>query len=244
MSTCSKYADLKLPMLDIKTWIAPNRDGVPKVMHEHYVKDVSTRGLMNSNSAHPNSMKRNVLVNEALRILRNCSSELEWEQVVPHLNYFVRRMQYSGYPIEERYKVIKKAIDKYEEKENNREEGNRRFIPSIETRKNRIKNKKKKRTNWSKREGKHETVMFVEMTENSELKKKVEIAAKRNKIKIKIQERPGTKLKRILQRSDPFSEKKCNRKDCVVCTKELGLTVGVVDACMRLPVNYVKTREE
>ena len=65
--------------------------------------------------------------------------------------------------------------------------------------------------------------MFVEMTENSELKNKVEIAAKKNKIKIKIQERPGTKLKRILQRSDPFSKKKCNREDCVVCTNELGI---------------------
>ena len=220
----SKHADSKLPMLDIKTWIGPNKDGVPKLMHEHYVKNVSTRGLMNSSSAHPTSMKRNVLVNEASRILRNCSSELEWEQVVPHLSYFARRMQYSGYPVEERYKVIKRAIDKYEEKENNnREEGKKRFTPSIETRKKRLKNKKEKRTNWSKKEGKHETVMFIEMTEKSELKRKVEIAAKKNKIKIKVQERPGTKLKRILQRSDPFSEKRCNRKDCVVCTKELGI---------------------
>ena len=67
-----------------------------------------------STSAHPDSMKRNVLVNEASRILRNCSKELNWEQVVPHLDYFVKRMQYSGYTVEERYKVVKKAIYKYE----------------------------------------------------------------------------------------------------------------------------------
>ena len=42
-------------------------------------------------------------------------------------------------------------------------------------------------------------------------------------MKIKIQERPGVKLKTLLQRSDPFSKKKCNRRDCVVCTNELGI---------------------
>ena len=105
-----------------------------------------------------------------------------------------------------------------------------------------MKNKKEKSTNWNKKAGKHETVMFVEMTEKSELKKEVEIAAKRNKIKIKVQERPGTKLNRILQRSDPFSKKKCNRKDCVIA-QNTGNTymLVVIDKLSRFP-KVVKVR--
>ena len=88
------------------------------------------------------------------RILRNCSREMAWEDVVPHLNYFVQRMQFSGYPEETRYKVIKKAIDKYEKEiEATNRTGNRRFIPSIETRKERLVNKATKKKEWSRREG-------------------------------------------------------------------------------------------
>ena len=80
-------------------------------------------------------MKTSVLVNEASRILRNCSNELEWEDKVPHLNYFAKRMQYSGYPKETRYKVMKRAIDKYDEETSSRNTGEKRFTSSITTRK-------------------------------------------------------------------------------------------------------------
>ena len=112
---------------------------------------------------------------------------------------------------------MKKAIDKHDEETGKRAEGERRFTPSIATRKERLKNKREKRATWSRKEGRYETVMFVEMTKNAELKRKVEIAARKNKIKVKVQERPGTKLKNILQKGDPFSRKGCKRKGCVIC---------------------------
>ena len=61
------------------------------------------------------------------------------------------------------------------------------------------------------------------MSKDSQLKNKIEIAAKRNKMNIMIQERPGQKLQRILQRSDPFSEKRCKRTDCMICVNDLGI---------------------
>ena len=220
----SNYEDNKLPVLDLKTWIGRNKDGMTKIMNEHYIKDVSTRNLINFNSAHPMNTKINILVNEASRILRNCSREMAWEDVVPHLNYFVQRMQFSGYPEETRYKVIKKAIDKYEKEiEATNRTGNRRFIPSIETRKERLVNKATKKKEWSRREGKYESVMFVQATENSELKNKIQNAARKNKIKVKVQERSGTKIKGLLQRSDPFSNTKCKRMNCIICTNQLGI---------------------
>ena len=167
------------------------------------------------------SVKVNVMVNEARRILRNCSPEMEWSATVQHLNYFVKRMQFSGYPKEVRYRVMKRAIGKYEEEEQKREEGERRYKPSAEVKKDKLKARKKKKESWSRREGEHEAVMFVEATKKSELKREIQIAARRNKIKVKIQERSGTKLKRILQRSDPFSKEKCIRDTCMICTREL-----------------------
>ena len=52
--------------------------------------------------------------------------------------------------------------------------------------KDKLKAKKKKKESWSRREGEHEAVMFVEATEKSELKREIQIAARRNKIKVKI----------------------------------------------------------
>ena len=83
-------------------------------------------------------------------------------------------------------------------------------------------NRRKQKRNWSKKEGAVESVMFVQATENSELKNRIQISAKKNGLKIKVQERTGTKLKQILQRSDPFSKKRCNRETCEICKRELG----------------------
>jgi hypothetical protein len=53
-----------------------------------------------------------LLVNEVNHILRNCSDELKWEDVIKHVEYFVKRMQFSGYTKDFRYKVVKKALTK------------------------------------------------------------------------------------------------------------------------------------
>ena len=49
----------------MKSWIGRNKDGVIKIMHGHYMKDVSTQSLIHFNSAHPTNVKTNILVNEA-----------------------------------------------------------------------------------------------------------------------------------------------------------------------------------
>ena len=49
------------------------------------------------------------------------------------------------------------------------------------------------------------------------LKTESKLPLRGTRSKSKVQERPGTKLKNIIQKSDPFSEKGCNRNDCAVC---------------------------
>ena len=60
--------------------------------------------------------------------------------------------------------------------------------------------------------------MFIQPTKNSELKKMVQQVAKRNKIKVRVVEKAGLTVKKVLQRSDPYEKKKCERDDCMVCS--------------------------
>ena len=115
-ATCdygSNYEDGKLPVLDLKIWIGESEENERKIIYEHYMKDVSSRHLLNYRSAHPETMKMNVLVNEATRILKNCSKHLPREAVNKHLQYFVKRMQYSGYPQEHRYEVLQVFVYRF-----------------------------------------------------------------------------------------------------------------------------------
>ena len=218
----NQHNDSKLPVLDLKLWIGKDATGEVKIQYEHYLKDVSTRAVIHANSAHPENVKMNVLVNEASRIPRNCSIDLEWQIVVSHLEYFSQRMQYSGYNKEQRFQVIKKALNKHDKKMENMIEG-RRYKRRKDIYVPRRKEKKEKREKWFTSGGRYESVMFVEPTKGSQLKKRVQIAAKRNKIKVRIMEKTGTKIQNILQRSDPFSNGKCQRNDCAICGNELGV---------------------
>lgn len=52
------------------------------------------------------------------------------------------------------------------------------------------------------------------------MKRRLERDVKDSGVKIKIVEKAGTSVKRMLQRSDPFKERKCTRDDCIVCRTE------------------------
>ena len=65
----SRYENRKIPTLDLKVWVG-ERNGLPWIMHEHYMKPMATIAVINSRSA---ISKRTVLTQEALRIILNCS---------------------------------------------------------------------------------------------------------------------------------------------------------------------------
>ena len=88
----TNYDDEKLPILDLKVWIGEALLGVYKIITSHYMKDVSTRAVINNRSSHPLSMKKQVMVNEVLRILRNCNEYCPREEVANHISYFMKRL--------------------------------------------------------------------------------------------------------------------------------------------------------
>ena len=210
------YSDSRLPMLDLKLWIGTDISNQWRILHTHYMKDVSSRYLIHERSSHPSKMKYNVLVNEGLRILRNTSIHLDWEESRQHLQYFVHRMQFSGYDQARRTNVIQKVLRKWDEKMRKYEITNKMYQSRKEQYDERRKVKEAKQNNWYDRE-KYDGVMFVDVTENGEMLNEVKKVVKRNKMKIKVVEKMRSTLKTQIQRSNPFKRTTCGREECALC---------------------------
>ena len=174
-----------MPILVLKVWIQECKDKERRIVYCYYMKDVATRGVINSNSAHGEKMKMNVMVNEMRRIIRNCSVNLEWEEKAEHLTYFMRRLQFSGYSEKFRFEAVRRAF------------GNGNGGKKKDRKRGR---KDKKKHDWYMDNGKYESVMFVDATPGEKLKKEVEKVVKKNKMKIKIVETAGRNIKGILQK--------------------------------------------
>ena len=96
-------------------------DGVSVVLHEFYSKDFASKCVINARSALPWNSKRTILTQEVLRILLNCSRELQalycrevpWATVISHVNNMMLRLQYSGYDQKFRAEVVRSALKAY-----------------------------------------------------------------------------------------------------------------------------------
>ena len=85
-------------------------------------------------------------------------------------------------------------------------------------RKQRIANKREKRHKWYTKGG-YETVFFVEATPASALAKRCDTILKRAGLKIRVVEKAGMSMKRLLTKSDPFPHEKCANSNCAVCNR-------------------------
>ena len=172
--------------------------------------------MIHAESAHSESMKFSDMVKEILRILRNCSIHLAWSETAKHVTYFVRRLQFSGYSQDFRYRVVKKALRKYDVKKGLCEQRGESMFAGVRDVQERRKNKST-RQEWYKGGEKYESVMFVQPTKGARLQKEVQRIAKKHKIKMRVIERGGRSVKGMLQRSNPFGKKMCGRDRCVLC---------------------------
>ena len=199
-------------------WIGEDQSGEVKILHSHYMKDVASRMAIHHRSSHSMWMKKNVMVNEISRILGNCSEDLPWDEAVKHVSYFSKRMQFSGYPEEFRRDVVSEAVRRYDRKmERKNQISTTNLIPKQQRQKVDCE-----KHQWYARNGEFKSVMFVEATPGSELKKKVENVIRRVKMKIKVVERVGATIKGLLQRSNPFGMTDCKRQKCMICCQGCG----------------------
>ena len=113
----SNYEDGKVPILDLKVWIAEveTEGGIKrKIMHEFYIKNVSSKLVVHKESALSMGTKRTILTQQCLRVLLNCSPDLDKDVTEKHLSYFMLRMQCSGYDTNLRYEILKSAFNAYD----------------------------------------------------------------------------------------------------------------------------------
>lgn len=172
------------------------------------------------------------MTQEVLRILKNCCVELPWEQVIQHVNVITMRMQFSGYNKKFRYEVVNSALKAYRTMLLKDLAGKvPLYRPKGWMEKEREEAKRLKKNNWYKSSN-YKSVIFVPATPSSMLKKRLQRDVNESGLKIKIVEKSGTSIKRILQRSDPFKEKKCSKDDCLVCS------TGGSGPCSTTNVNY------
>ena len=214
---CSNHSDGRLPILDVKVWIGSDESGQTRIMHTHYMKEVSNRMVINEKSSHSDGQKFHVMVNELDRILKNCSVFLKWEEeAAKHGSYFMRRLQYSGYGEQFRYDVAKKALERYDKRLEVYHAGGSMFDSVIT---NKELSRGRKGHNWYKESRQYDSVMFVEAMPGSLLKRKVEEIVVKHRLKIKVVERVGRTVKSILQKSNPFPKKDCGSEKCQVCLR-------------------------
>ena len=125
------------------------------VMYKHYEKKVSSKLVISERSAHSNSSKRSVHIQELVRRMCNTSRDLDWdEHFAPALTEYCRRMMAGGYSEAYRKDVLKHALAIYDDKIKKNDSGevplNRpKGYREIERR----KEKKKKRQKWAKKGG-------------------------------------------------------------------------------------------
>ena len=182
------------------------------------MKPISSKHVINKQSALPTDSKRNILISDLVRIMRNVSPQCEEHERMKHIKHFIQRMQYSGYNESERKIVYHRANQRFNKIIMNDKNNLCPLYRSKFWRKEeREKEKIEKRYNWFDNE-KYDTVMFVDATRNNYLQKHLQNVFCDNNLMIKVKERSGTSIKRQLSKSDPFKNKSCAGENCNICT--------------------------
>ena len=236
-----KHEDKKVPILDLKVWMEEVKEGEMKILHEFYHKDIASKAVINARSAMPKQTMRTVLTQEVLRVLRNCSRLLPWEIVCKHVERMSARMQFSGHDKKMRGEVIRSALNAYDIIKEKHEKGvEPMYRPKGWKKVEREKKKKEKKRTWFRgKDRKNESVIFLPATPGSILRRRYKEIIDRAGVNIAVVEVPGSSIKKRVQRSDPFREKKCRKEEsCMVCSsdglgrcREEGVTYEVVCEC-------------
>ena len=214
----SNYPDKRVPILDLKVGIEVVKTEFGeerKIVHKHYVKPMANKFVIRSDAAMAMKNKRTILTQMCLRVLLNNSEYLGEEEKKSSIRFFMSRMQASGYSEKFRYEVLKSAIDAFEKVSNDPTRPKYRG-KELNTPKAR-QDLTKRRKNWF-RKGGFESVMFVPATPGSQLRRMIEEEIEGSSLKIKVVEKAGIRVKKILQINNPFKDRTCNEDNCLVCS--------------------------
>ena len=175
-----------------------------KVEYLFYSKPMSSPYLILYSSAMPNKVKRNCLIQEGVRRLRNTSRNTDWSVKADILSQFCNKMYVSGYPKKYRLEVIQAAVGCYNKQCERADQGVRPLHRGRNFQKEfRWKTKALSKTTWFRP---NNSVGFIPATPGGllakEIQKVVPEESSRLGLRAKIVEKGGTSLKNELVKMD------------------------------------------
>ena len=105
-----------------------------KIKHQFFKKIMASRKLVQAKSAFSVAKKRSILLEEGMRRLKNCSSDLSWESKVKFLKRFSRDLRIRGHTESFRKALLRRVVEKYDANLSNRLEGVKRMYRSRQER--------------------------------------------------------------------------------------------------------------
>ena len=211
----SNHHTEKLPILDMAMWVVDGK----KFMHEHYTKLVSSKSVIMERSAFTNREKRNILMEEGNRRLRNCHPDLPWKQKAVFLTELNLSMMETGHTERFRGLVTTRVVARYRKTLRNHRLGRVQMYRNREEREEQRAEQGGKTTasEWMRKSG-ATTIVNISATKDNKLTLAIEQAlgscpAPKDTL-TKVQERPGRSVRQILVRGNPFPRATCGRKYC------------------------------
>ena len=184
-------------------------------MFEFYKKEVASDKVLGPNSGFAPAVLRNILLQEYLRRLLNCSRELDRKSKMTHLTHFNLMMMKAGHTEKFRFNLTNTAIEIYDRKLKDPELF-RTKEEVLEARKNKSNSR-----NWFNKSGEHDVVVNVPSTVNQQLLNSIrKTLGTVNQVKgtrVKLQQSYGRTIIDQLMTRNIGCQNLCDREDCLIC---------------------------
>ena len=237
--TESDFPNNRLPSLDCELWMEEGK----YLRYSFFEKSMKNPFCIMQSSAMSNKSKVQILSQDLVRRMMNICDTVSQSERNRVVDNYTDRLIRSGYSFPQVYDIIVSGLTGYERKlKRAANENTPIHRPAASTLKNRIHKKLIQKEIWYKEKKKHNddmkknnhkkeddkvktpvvSIMFVPHTPQSQLHRKLKkVEAKISDLtgdKIQHVERAGTKLRFLLVTSDPWSNVKCGREKCLVCS--------------------------
>ena len=241
METEDMFENKRLPTLDFACWVDNN-----KIYYSFFQKPMARKTVINKKSALSERTKVSSLSQELIRRMKNTSEDVPMKERIDIIDEYAKQLVTSGYsPNQARdiiqaglvgYETLVKKVEKKEavlhrsasegagERKRKKLLGKGNWFVQKKGRKIVVKQGKqnlKKRSKEQEKEKDFTTVLFVKQTPNGVLAKRLQKVendiSKLTGDRVKIVERGGTSVKKMLIKSNPWAGSLCGRENCLPC---------------------------
>ena len=239
METESMFSNGRLPTLDFTCWVVNN-----KVLYSFFQKPMARKTVINRQSALSEKTKVTSLSQDLIRRMKNTSEDLPMDERIAIIDEYTKQLIASGYSLNQTKNIIESGLLGYETLVRKVEKGDAVLHRSASEGAGARKRKKllgkgnwfvtKKRSSFMDKQRKsktkeinkekekdYTTVLFVSQTPKGILAKRLQKAendiSKLTGDRVKVVERGGTSIRRILVKSNPWAGSLCGRENCLPC---------------------------